>query len=240
MNIFFTSHIDPPHAFLEGEEAHHAARVLRKQPGDELFWVDGRGTFYTGRIEAISRKSVQLHILSTRPDPLQRPFDFHLAIAPTKNIARFEWLLEKAVEVGVEHITPLLCRHSERKQIRRDRLERILVAAMKQSGHARLPVLDDLTPFGKFLSDLQAPGSVQKFIAHCAPDEGKEHLLKRYRPEGDALVMIGPEGDFSPDEVKAARKAGFAPVHLGPSRLRTETAGLVAAVLVAHAGGVGR
>ncbi len=234
MNIFFTRHIDPPYAFLEGEAAHHAGRVICKRVGEELAWVDGRGTFYTGRIEAISKKTVRLQILDSRSDLLERPFQLHLAVAPTKNIARFEWLLEKAVEVGVERITPLLCRHSERKQIRRDRLERILIAAMKQSGHARLPVLDDLMPFGKFLSALQAPESVQKFIAHCAADPQKEHFARCYQAGKDAIALIGPEGDFSPEEIAEARNAGFTPVHLGPGRLRTETAGLVVAVLVAN------
>ncbi len=236
MNVFYTPHIEGEQAFLEAAEAHHAVRVLRKRAGDELFWVDGRGCFYRGVIEQVAKKSVHLRILSRERSPLERPFSLHLAVAPPKNIARFEWMLEKATEIGVERITPLLCARSERKQLKPERLHRLLIAAMKQSGRARLPILDPMLPFGKFLNALQDKASVQKFIAHCVADDDKKHLLHNYRPGRDLVVLIGPEGDFSPEEVAAARANGFLPVHLGQARLRTETAGVVVAALVAAGG----
>ena len=149
-------------------------------------------------------------------------------MAPTKNLDRIEWMTEKCTEMGIDRITPLLCRHSERKVLKTERLHKILVAAMKQSLKAQLPQLDELTPIEDFLEQI---ADAQRFIAYCdesLPRSERRSLAQVYNPSSDAVVMIGPEGDFDPIEVEAALKAGFVPVALGESRLRTETAGLVA------------
>jgi 16S rRNA (uracil1498-N3)-methyltransferase len=153
-----------------------------------------------------------------------RNFRVHVAIAPTKNMERIEWFLEKATEIGIDHINPLLCCFSERKEIKGERLEKVMVSAMKQSLKAYLPQLDPLTRFSDFISQ---PFEGQKFIAHC--DEQHRDVLKQLiLPNQQYLILIGPEGDFSPEEISLAIQAGFHPVSLGDSRLRTETAGLVA------------
>ncbi len=231
MNVFYAGRIELPYAFLDAAEAHHAVRVLRKRKGDEVFWVDGKGYFYQGHIDLVGKESVRLRILSREPSPLKLDRPLHLAIAPPKNIARFEWLLEKATEVGVSRITPLLCARSERRRIRLERLEKILISAMKQSGRAHLPVLDEMQPFGKFLSNLSSLSAVQKFIAHCMPDEDKQPLAKRCGQTEELCVLIGPEGDFTPKEIQTARMAGFLPVSLSQARLRTETAALTALII---------
>jgi 16S rRNA (uracil1498-N3)-methyltransferase len=151
-------------------------------------------------------------------------FEVHIAIAPTKNIERMEWFLEKATEIGVTRVTPLLCRYSERKEIKHDRLEKVMVSAMKQSLKAYLPKLDELTKFNELINQ---PFSGQKFIAHC-DDQHRDLLRNLVEPNRDYLILIGPEGDFSSEEIEMAMQAGFLPVSLGNSRLRTETAGVVA------------
>ncbi len=231
MNVFYTREIEPPYAFLDAVEARHAVRVLRKRVGDEVYWVDGEGYFYRGRIEAIEKERVRLRMLSREPSLLNPEFKLHLAVAPPKNAARLEWLLEKATEVGVHRITPLLCARSERRRIRPERLQKILISAMKQSGRALLPILDEMQPFGKFLEELSAFPAVGKFVAHCMPDEEKQPLSKCIRDEREICVLIGPEGDFSPEEVQVARTAGFLPVSLSPARLRIETAALTALII---------
>lgn len=235
MNVFYATHIETDRAFLEAAEAHHAVRVLRKQVGDELYWVDGRGYFYRGVIEKVGKNLVELSILTKVLQEVEGEVKLHLAVAPTKNIARFEWLLEKAVEIGVRRITPLLCTHSERKRIRLDRLQKRLISAMKQSGRAYLPVLDDLMPFGKFVRHIATNASEkgQKFIAHCRAQPNREPLQSLYRVGEDAIMLIGPEGDFSTEEIDVAVRFGFLPVTLGSARLRTETAAVATAVWVA-------
>ena len=222
MHVFYTPDIAVSPELPE-EEAGHCLRVLRLGVGDEVMLADGKGTFYRAAISAASGKRCQVRVTETLP---QEPFwkgRFHLAMAPTKNMDRTEWLAEKATEMGLDELTFLNCRFSERKVIKTERIEKIVVSAMKQSLKAWKPVVNELTDFGAFVGR-DFPG--QKFIAHCY--EGEKPLLKEaLEPGQDAVLLIGPEGDFSPEEVAKAEAAGFRAVSLGKSRLRTETAALV-------------
>lgn len=183
-------------------------------------------------------KECAVRILSRTDNYGRRPYKLHVVIAPTKNIDRYEWFLEKATEIGIDRITPILCEHSERKVLRRDRGEKIVLSAVKQSLKAYVPHLDELTPFREFIASASADGTPiykERFVAYC--DEGtpladRVRLFPALSAAGsprEFCVLIGPEGDFSPAEIALARKAGFVPVTLGESRLRTETAGVMAA-----------
>jgi 16S rRNA (uracil1498-N3)-methyltransferase len=228
MNLFFTPDISGTHYTLSAEESMHCIRVLRHRQGDLLTLVDGRGTLYKATITEANQKSCGVEIVESFPGFEQRNYHLHVAIAPTKNIDRFEWFLEKATEIGIDEITPLLCEHSERKQLKTERMEKILVSAMKQSLKASLPRLNNLTTFESFIST--ADGS-NTFIAHCYPGD-KIHLARAAKGFGKVVVMIGPEGDFSADEVMAAKAKLCREVSLGQSRLRTETAGITAVSLI--------
>jgi len=226
LQLYFTYKINSGFAYLDEEEYIHVVKTLRKKQGDKLQLMDGKGFYYEAEITEIGKKEVSLRILSSREVPLNWDFDLHLAVAPTKNIDRIEWMLEKCVEIGINSFTPILCRHSERKQLRVDRLEKIALAAAKQSQKSVLPKINELIEFTKFVSESTAD---QKFIAHCQSEDLTD--LKNafeYKSGSSVLVLIGPEGDFSSEEVNFALKHGFRAVSLGKSRLRTETAGLVA------------
>lgn len=223
MHLFYTPDIATT-LELPQDEAAHAIRVLRLAEGSEVMLTDGKGSFYRAEIDMISGKRCYVRIVETiTPDPLWRGH-LHLAMAPTKNMDRIEWFAEKATEIGFDELTFLDCRFSERRVVKTERVEKILVSAMKQSLKPTLPVLNGMTPFDKFVSQ---PFEGQKFIAHCYEGE-KEALLQALQPGENALVLIGPEGDFSPEEVQKAMIYGFRPITLGRSRLRTETAALVA------------
>lgn len=223
MHVFYTPDIQT-RAELPEEEAAHAVRVLRLQAGDEVTLTDGKGNFYRAEIGTTTNKRCLLNIVETLPQEAMWSGHLHLAMAPTKNMDRTEWLAEKATEIGFNELTFLNCRFSERKVIKTERIAKILVSAIKQSLKARLPQLNEMTDFNKFITQ---PFGGQKFIAHCY--EGEKPLLKDVIRKGeDALVLIGPEGDFSEEEVKKAIDSGFVPISLGKSRLRTETAALVA------------
>lgn len=223
MHVFYTPDIQT-RAELPEEEAAHAVRVLRLQAGDEVTLTDGKGNFYRAEIGTTTNKRCLLNIVETLPQEAMWSGHLHLAMAPTKNMDRAEWLAEKATEIGFNELTFLNCRFSERKVIKTERIAKILVSAIKQSLKARLPQLNEMTDFNKFITQ---PFGGQKFIAHCY--EGEKPLLKDVIRKGeDALVLIGPEGDFSEEEVKKAIDSGFVPISLGKSRLRTETAALVA------------
>ena len=221
--IFFTPDI-LSNVELPAEEALHCIKVLRKKEGDEILLTDGKGFFYDAEIMQANPKHCMVNILKTIEQPKGWNFNLQIAFAPTKNIDRIEWFAEKATEIGIDHLSPILCRHSERKEIKAQRIEKILVSAMKQSQKALLPQLDDMQSFSKFIKQ-EFDG--QKFIAHCYPQE-KVLLKDIYKKGGNALILIGPEGDFSEEEVKMAIDNGFEPISLGESRLRTETAALVA------------
>ncbi len=224
MHIFYTPDISGKAYTLDETESKHCIRVLRLAKGDEVTLVDGRGGLFTAEIEDPNPKRCLVKVTQEQLDFGLRKFKVHLAIAPTKNIERTEWFLEKATEIGVDRVTPLLCRYSERKEIKNERLEKVMVSAMKQSLKAFLPKLDELTKFSEFI---RQPFSGQKFIAHC--EEQQRELLKNaVKPGENYLILIGPEGDFSSEEIELALKSGFQPVSLGESRLRTETAGVVA------------
>lgn len=225
MYLFYCPDIETKQTLSE-EESTHCVRVLRSSAGDEILITDGNGTTYTARITNPHPKHCDFEILSREKQEPHHAFHLHIAIAPTKNIERLEWAIEKCVEIGVDEITPLLCRFSERKQLRTDRLEKIILSAAKQSLTPYLPVLHDLTPYDNFIA-AQAKLNQQKFIAHCYKED--KRVLKDEIEQGrDVLVLIGPEGDFSEKEVADALSLGFVPVSLGSSRLRTETAGVVA------------
>lgn len=223
MHLFYTPDIATT-LELPQDEAAHAIRVLRLAEGAGVMLTDGKGSFYRAEIDMVSGKRCYVRIVeTTTPEPMWRGH-LHLAMAPTKNMDRIEWFAEKATEIGFNELTFLDCRFSERKVVKTERVEKILVSAMKQSLKPTLPILNGMTPFDKFVSQ---PFEGQKFIAHCYEGE-KEALMQALQPGGNALVLIGPEGDFSPEEVQKAMAHGFRPITLGKSRLRTETAALVA------------
>ncbi|MGN0309905.1 MAG: 16S rRNA (uracil(1498)-N(3))-methyltransferase [Bacteroides sp.] len=227
MHLFYTPDIALSHE-LPADEAAHALRVLRLQPGDEVVLTDGQGCFYRARISECNRKRCLVEVESKEVQAPLWEGRIHLALAPTKNMDRMEWLAEKATEIGFDELTFLNCQWSERRIVKGERIEKILVSAMKQSLKARLPKLNAMTDFTSFVKQ---PFSGQKFIAHCHDGE-KQPLRQVLHPDEDALVLIGPEGDFSPDEVAEAIRQGFTPVTLGNTRLRTETAALVAVHLM--------
>ena len=235
MTIFYAPDI-LSNPFLPEEESAHCAKVLRMQAGDVAHVIDGVGNLYEVRIVAPHAKHTEVEILSVQHDFGKRPFRLHLAVAPTKNIDRFEWFVEKATEIGVDEITPLCCRFSERRLIKSERIEKIIVAASKQSYKAQVPRLNDMIDCEEFL---RAVHESQRFIAHCYEGE-KPHLLHVCSPASDVVVMVGPEGDFSRKEVNLALEQGFTAVTLGQSRLRTETAGVVACHLVTVVNEIGR
>lgn len=223
MQIFYTPDI-AVNPELPDEEAQHCLRVLRLTEGDEILLTDGKGCFYKATISRAHPKHCEVAVQSSWRQPPLWNFRIHIAVAPTKNMDRMEWFVEKATEIGIDEITCLNCRFSERREIKIARLEKIVVSAVKQSKKATLPMLNGMTDFKEFV---KRPFDGRKFIAHC--NESEKFLLKDlYHPGENALILIGPEGDFSEEEVKEALNQGFEPISLGESRLRTETAALVA------------
>ncbi len=209
---------------LPETESGHCVRVLRKQEGDGIDITDGKGFFYKATISEAHPKHCKVEITETIARPPYWPNRIELAVAPTKNIDRMEWLAEKATEIGIDKITFLKTRYSERKEIKAERIEKIMVSAMKQSEKATLPGLQGMTDFNAFIKQ---EFNGRRFIAHCY--EGVKPLLSRaYQPGEDVLILIGPEGDFSTEEVEKALAQGYEPISLGESRLRTETAALTA------------
>lgn len=226
MYLFYTPDIDR-FQYLSEEESGHAVRVLRYGVGDEILLTDGRGSTYKAVITSAHPRRCEFRVLTSEKQQRGHDFHLHIAIAPTKNIERLEWMVEKCTEIGVDEITPLLCRFSERKQLRIDRLEKIILSAAKQSLTPYLPVLHDLTPYDEFIRSHRPDERAQCFIAHCYESD-KRLLRSEIQPGKDITVLIGPEGDFSEQEVQDALQIGYLPVSLGKSRLRTETAGVVA------------
>ena len=214
---------------LPDEEAQHCVRVLRLKEGEEVEVVDGKGHLHLCRILNANAKNCAVEIVRTTDVKPHWGCRITVAIAPTKNIDRMEWMAEKVTEMGVDRIVPLLCRYSERKVLKTERLRKILVAAMKQSLKATLPQFDDLTPFDDFMKALP---DGQRFIAYCDPAIPRRDFVKECLPESDVTILVGPEGDFSQPEIHAALDAGFIPVSLGDSRLRTETAGVFACAAI--------
>lgn len=225
MNIFYTTNIVGDLLEFEEEEVRHL-QVLRYSPGRMIHAVDGCGTWFEAELLDLGKKRAQARVLTRAQQTQRKPYHLHLAIAPTKNIERLEWFLEKATEIGVDEISLIQCRNSERTQVRVDRLEKVVLSAMKQSLKVFLPKLNPLTPFKTFLTD-QATFVGQKCMAWIS-DPPSPLLQKTYVVGQNVLLLIGPEGDFAPEEVELAIAQNYLPVSLGQSRLRTETAGVVA------------
>jgi 16S rRNA (uracil1498-N3)-methyltransferase len=224
LNLFYTPDIDSGVYSLNEEESRHCKAVLRLKTGDVVYLTDGRGTIFDCRIIDSPGRQVTVEVVSSRVDVGKRHYRIHLAVAPTKNIDRFEWFLEKATEIGVDEITPLICEHSERRQLRIDRLNKVVTAAVKQSLKAYHPVINDLIEFKEFVA---GPLQGQLFIAHLE-EKDPVHVQKVYQKGSDVTILVGPEGDFSDSEMAFALTSGYQCVSLGNSRLRTETAALVA------------
>ncbi len=216
---------------LPEEEATHAVRVLRLSEGDSIWLMDGVGNFYRADVGIVTKKRCLYNIVETLPQQKTWSGKIHLAIAPTKMMERIEWMAEKATEIGFDELTFLDCKFSERHVIRVDRVERIVISAMKQSRKAFKPVVNELAAFMEFVTSCDAD---YKFIAHCYNDRERIDLfdkLETIPADACVCVLVGPEGDFSSDEVDLALANGFEPITLGNSRLRTETAGLMAVTM---------
>ncbi len=223
---FYADNITPNRIDLGKDEFHHITKVLKISNNTTITLTDGRGQIASAKIRSVEKKHINFSDINI--ETILLPANkLHIAIAPTKNTGRFEWFMEKATEIGISEITPIICAHSERKQIRADRLEKVIIAAIKQSKKAWKPLLNPLTSFKELITKNKASG---KYIAYLGQDS--EHLQKRLHTKND-LVLIGPEGGFAPEEHKDAILRKFETVSLGSSRLRTETAGVVSATIVA-------
>jgi 16S rRNA (uracil1498-N3)-methyltransferase len=222
MHLFYSPDFTPSAPILPEEEARHCIKVMRLGPGDAIHVTDGKGSLYNTQIASTDIKKCRLTIVDTQLDFGKRPYHIHLAIAPTKNADRTEWLVEKCVELGIDEISFIACERSERRVFKTDRLEKIAVSAMKQSLKAYLPSIHEVVPFRQFV---EKPLQGQKFVAHL--EEGRRELLQAAAVKSNTYyLLVGPEGDFSPVEIKLAMEKDFLPVSLGQSRLRTETAGM--------------
>lgn len=235
MHLFYTADIQPDHSQyqLSEEESKHAVRVLRLDVGDRVQLIDGVGGFFEAEIQDAHPKRTLLSVISYTPEFQKPSYHLHIAVGPTKNIDRIEWFLEKATEIGIQEITPLISDHSERKDVKTERLNKVIVSAMKQSLKAYMPVLNEAIAFDRFLQRITDQDGLQKAIAHCEEDAEKKYLNQEFKTGQRYLILIGPEGDFSPVEIEKAISAGFVPISLGEARLRTETAALYACTEIA-------
>jgi 16S rRNA (uracil1498-N3)-methyltransferase len=226
MNLFFSTQIENGTAMLTEEDSGHCIRVLRMTKGDAISFTDGAGNLYSGIIAEAHSKKCMIDIADVVRGNDKKNYSLHIAIAPTKNIDRFEWFLEKATEIGINEITPLICQRSERKNVKTERLNKVLLAAMKQSLRTWLPKMNEAISLENFFN---VPVEGDKFI--CV-QEGSRHLNKQVHPSSDVTLLIGPEGDFTDIEKRTAEKNNFLPASLGDGRLRTETAGVVGCTIV--------
>lgn len=226
MQLFYNPNLDKDtqQIAFDKAESKHIVRVLRKKEGDKIYITNGKGTLFISQINIAHEKKCVANIFNRDEKKKRRDYHLHIAIAPTKNNDRLEWFLEKATEIGIDEITPIICSNSERKVIKKERLEKILIAAMKQSLQFHLPKLNDAIDVNDFISNSQVE---KKFIAHCK-NTPKNLLQNQITAKQDALILIGPEGDFTEEEIQYSLVNNFVPVSLGNQRLRTETAGLVA------------
>ena len=236
MELFYSRDIEGGICRLDHDESGHCVKVLRHRCGDEISVIDGCGSLYRCRIINDSHKGVEATVLESTPDWGSHPYFLHMAVCPTKNNDRYEWFAEKACEVGFDRLSPIIGDHSERRILKTQRVEKILVSAAKQSLKATVPTVDEPVSVKDFIRSQADNCAALKLIAYCFEDERvprtsiKEALLNYDGRE--IIVMIGPEGDFSHEEAELALASGFVPVHLGASRLRTETAALTAAAAV--------
>ena len=224
MQLFYNSeiNINDDDLIMSDSEHHHLTKVLRKKTGDKVYLTNGNGYLFEAILNYIGEKSTQLKIINSKKES-SMDYSLHIAIAPTKKIDRFEWFLEKAIEIGVSSITPLTCKYNERKSLNYTRLNKITVAAMKQSLQTYLPKIEPIVSIKEFIESNQCK---QKYIAHCKNSK-KVHLSKIIKRKTNSSIIIGPEGGFTDDEISLAIDYNFIPVSLGNNRLRTETAGIV-------------
>jgi len=230
MYYFFAGELDENQKFytLKDEEAHHCLNVLRKKKNEIIKITNGRGIIFTAKIIDIGKDFCGVEIIEY--EAKSRLYKIHIAISPTKNIDRFEWFIEKSTEVGVDVITPIICKRTERKILKLERLEKIAIAALKQSCRHYAPIINQLISFNNFLKDNKNSDAL-KLIAHCI-DTSKKNIFEVISKKNDVIILIGPEGDFTEDEINAAIVNEFIPITLGENRLRTETAGVVACGLL--------
>lgn len=231
MQLFYAPEITLPRYTLSEEESKHCVRVLRMTVGDELHLTDGKGNMYRCKVVSDNVKRCEVEVVETWPEYERMSYGLTMCVAPTKNIDRFEWFLEKATEIGISEVYPLECDHSERRQIKLEREEKVITAAVKQSLKAYHPVLHDLTSVRDIIAmDFEG----EKYIAHCDSSFGERPYLGNLVKKGaNTLILIGPEGDFSKEEINFALQNGFKAISLGRERLRTETAAVVATTVVA-------
>ena len=215
---------------LPESESLHCCRVLRKQPGDEIIVTNGKGSRFRCTITESHPKHTRVVIDSEEKIPRNRNYELTLAVAPTKNTERMEWMVEKAVEIGIDRIVLIKCERSERKLIKTERLQKIIISALKQSLEVNKPVLTDMVTLKEFIS--QGEKEVQKFFGYCSKRYPRKEFAKEYMAGGSVIVMIGPEGDFTENEVETLINSGYIPVTFGEKRLRTETAGVYAVCAV--------
>ena len=228
MHLFYSPDLTDNRYELSQEDSRHCIRVLRLKKNDFIHLTDGKGSLYKARIIKDDPKGCMVEVVEKTSEYGKRPYYIHIAIAPTKNIKRFEWFLEKCTEIGIDEITPLICFHSERKHLKTERSKRIITSALKQSLKTYHPVLNEITNYNEFVNK---PFEGSKFIAHCESKQ-TQHLKHLYSAGEDVTLIIGPEGDFSEKEIRKAETCNFIPASLGQSRLRTETAGIVACSIV--------
>lgn len=219
----YIGNINGNFAELSAEESQHFSKVLRGKIGQEIYVTDGLGKFAKGIVSQINSKSIEVELTEIQESFEQRPYKIHIAIAPTKNMERIEFFLEKAVEIGIDEITFLKAFHSERKNINLERCQKIINAAVKQSLKAYIPKINDLVKFSDFI---KLENTENKLIAHCDSNFERKEFQKIILPKQDYLILIGPEGDFSKEEIQLAEQNGFNGISLGNQRLRTETAAL--------------
>lgn len=206
------------------DESRHIVKVLRKQEGDQLYLTNGKGWIFTTVLTYTNPRECRVKVISSEQEP-PPAYHLHMAVAPTKMNDRFEWFLEKATEIGVHEITPVICHHSERKVVKLERFKRVLQSALKQSLHTHFPILNNPIPLSDFIDQAREG---QRFIAHCEDAAEKKIFFEEIQKNGKLTILIGPEGDFSKEEIRSALESGWIPVSLGKSRLRTETAAIVA------------
>lgn len=228
MQIFYAPDISGNEYTLDEKESKHIVRVLRISKRDPVRLIDGKGNLYEGIVANPDPKRCNIKITGIIKDFEKRNYRLHIAISPIKNPDRFEWFIEKSVEIGIDEITPLICRNTEKPRIKEERINSIIVSAMKQSLKATRPVLNEQKSFKDFISQDFTTFSGTRMIAHCNQTYKRDKVTDVYPGGKDAIILIGPEGDFSDDEIQIAAGKGFVNVHLGGSRLRTETAGVAA------------
>lgn len=225
MQIFYAPGISGDTYILDEKESRHCIRVLRMVSGTPVKLIDGKGNLYEGIISKPDARECQITVNKVVPDFEKKPYRLHIAVSPLKNPERFEWFIEKSVEIGIDEITPIICKNTEKRGVKHERIKNIIISAMKQSLKANLTFFNEVCSLEKFIH-YDFPG--KKIITHCNPDIERKGINKVYAKGEDAVILIGPEGDFSQDEIKSACLEGYNPVHLGSSRLRTETAGIAA------------